>query len=41
MIADQSLQIYDLLNKYFKNEADAKLLTKQIEIVIEKKSRRL
>ena len=34
MTAEQSHTIYDILNKYFKNEADAKLLTKQIKLVV-------
>ena len=37
MTAQQSLQIYEILNRYFKNDVDAKQLTQQIEIAIEKK----
>lgn len=35
MTASQSLKLYELLNKNFKNEADAKALVNEIEAVIE------
>lgn len=33
--ASQSLKIYEILNRNFKNEADAKVLVEEIEAVIE------
>ncbi|MBS1580283.1 MAG: hypothetical protein JST29_11635 [Bacteroidetes bacterium] len=37
MTAAQSLKIYDVLNKHFKNEADAKIVVEQIEEIVEAK----
>ena len=35
--ASQSFAIYEILNRHFKNEQDAKLLVKEIENVIEER----
>lgn len=35
--ASQTLKIYELLNKHFKNEEDAKALVHEIELVIDAK----
>ncbi len=37
MTAVQSLRIYEILNKHFKNEEDAKTLVNQIEEIVEAK----
>ena len=37
MIVSQSFKIYEILNKYFKNEEDAKTLVHQIEEIVEAK----
>jgi hypothetical protein len=37
MKATQSLKIYEILNKHFKNEEDAKVVIQQIEEIVEEK----
>ena len=37
MTASQSLKIYEVLQKHFKNDADAKIVIEQIEEIVEKK----
>jgi hypothetical protein len=37
MTATQSLKIYEILNKHFKNEEDAKVVIQQIEEIVEEK----
>ncbi len=38
MTATQSLKLYDLFLRHFKNEADAKAFVSELEIVLEEKS---
>jgi len=38
MTASQSLKIYEVLNKHFKNPEDAKLVVEQIEQMLKKKA---
>ena len=37
MTASQSLKIYEVLQKHFKNDADAKIVIEQIEEIVENK----
>lgn len=37
MTATQSLKIYEILYKHFKNDADAKTVVQEIEVIIENK----
>jgi hypothetical protein len=37
MIATLSFKIYEVLHKHFKNEADAKIVVQEIEIIIDNK----
>ena len=37
MTVTQSLKIYDILNKHFKNEEDARIVIQQIEEIVEAK----
>ena len=37
MTASQSLKIYEVLQKHFKNDADAKIVIEQIEGIVENK----
>jgi hypothetical protein len=37
MTVTQSLKIYEILNKHFKNEEDAKIVIQQIEEIVEAK----
>ncbi|MDI9364103.1 MAG: hypothetical protein QM541_04060 [Flavobacterium sp.] len=37
MAVTQSLKIYEILNKHFKNEEDAKIVIQQIEEIVEAK----
>lgn len=37
MTASQSLKIYEVLQKHFKNDAEAKIVIEQIEEIVEKK----
>ncbi len=39
MTATQSLRLYDLFLRHFKNEADAKAFVSELEIVLEEKSK--
>jgi hypothetical protein len=40
MTATQSLRLYDLFLKHFKNDADAKAFVNELEIVLEERSER-
>jgi hypothetical protein len=37
MTATQSLKIYEILHRHFKNEADAKVVVQEIETIIDNK----
>ena len=37
MTATQSLKIYEILQRHFKNEADAKIVVQEIETIIDNK----
>ncbi len=37
MTASQSFKIYEILNKHFKNDEDAKIIIQQIEEIVEAK----
>ena len=37
MSSAQSLKVYDILNKHFKNDADSKIVIEGVEMIIDKK----
>jgi len=37
MTASQTLKLYEIANKYFKNEADSKAFVSEIEVVVDNK----